>query len=127
MQAFSRKPSTYSFVPLYTQAKFSWGKIKEEFRSSMGRTKVARYVYERMDPQDRERTYKPFFIYMTRMAIVQGPGGKFTHHRGIYFGFSKCSALNKNGEQVNVDTCIVKEDFKRTKIIILMQENEKPS
>ena len=66
-----------------------------------GKKKIARYVYEKMDPNDRERTYKPFHhIFQTngKEFLTKGPGGKFTHHRGIYFGFSKCSALNAEGE-----------------------------
>jgi hypothetical protein len=72
-----------------------------------GKKKIARYVYEKMDPKDRERTYKPFHhIFQTngKEFLTKGPGGKFTHHRGIYFGFSKCSALNAEAKAVNVDT-----------------------
>ena len=36
--------------------------------------------------------------------LTKGPGGKFTHHRGIYYGFSKCSALNAEGKKVRIDT-----------------------
>ena len=64
--------------------------------------KIARYVYERMDPKDRERTYKPFHhVYQVdwKGFLTKGPGGRYTHHRGIYFGFSKCSAQDKNGKK----------------------------
>ncbi len=50
---------------------------------------VARYVYE-FDPDDYEATYKPFLhVYSpdgTRL-ITKGPGGQYTHHRGIYIGY----------------------------------------
>jgi len=59
-----------------------------------GNRPVLRYMYETMNPNDRERTYKVFHhLYNpagTRFA-TKGHGGKFTHHRGIFFGFNKCS------------------------------------
>lgn len=61
---------------------------------SFGDRPVLRYMYETMNPNDRERTYKVFHhLYNpagTRFA-TKGHGGKFTHHRGIFFGFSRCS------------------------------------
>ena len=76
--------------------------------------KIARYVYERMQPDDRERTYKPFHhIYQSngRDFLTKGPGGKFTHHRGIFFGFSKCTVINGSGKQVKVDTWHCKRGY----------------
>ena len=60
----------------------------------------------RFDPADRASTYKPFdHVYSFKPAstpstqpsenlagyrtITKGPGGQYTHHRGIYFGFNK--------------------------------------
>jgi hypothetical protein len=43
---------------------------------------IARYVYERMDPKDRERTYKPFHhVYQSdgKGFLTKGPGGRYTH------------------------------------------------
>ena len=55
---------------------------------------LARYIYEPIDessPQRREATYKPFcHIYDRHLKnhfITKGPGGQFTHHRGIFYGF----------------------------------------
>ena len=79
-----------------------------------GERKVARYVYEQMDPGERERTYKPFVHLFDSEGIdfvTKGPGGKFTHHRGIFFGFSKCSAVDQNGKPVSVDTWHCKRGF----------------
>lgn len=70
---------------------------------------VARYVYERIDfssPERREETYKPFHHVYDAAGenfITKGPGGKFTHHRGIYLGFSKCR-FTKNNKEISVDT-----------------------
>ncbi len=71
---------------------------------------VVRYVFEPMDdssPERRELTHKPFHHVYDRAGksfITKGPGGKFPHHRGIYFGFSKCGFVNAAGEKENVDT-----------------------
>ncbi len=70
---------------------------------------VARYVHERIDfssAERRELTYKPFHHVYDASGehfLTKGPGGKFPHHRGIYFGFSKCRFI-KDGKEVSVDT-----------------------
>ena len=73
---------------------------------------IARYVYEAIDessPERRDETYKPFcHIYKPgdkEQFLTKGPGGKFTHHRGIYYGFSKINYTDRDGKkQSNVDT-----------------------
>ncbi len=67
---------------------------------------IARYVYEGIDessPERREATYKPFcHIYRpgsNDQFITKGPGGKFTHHRGIFYGFSKISYTDRDGKK----------------------------
>ena len=96
-------------------ADFSWIDSPEKHIDlSLGDRKISRYVYERMKPEDRERTYKPFFHLFDSKGknfITKGPGGKFTHHRGIYFGFSKCSAQDQNGKPVSVDTWHCKRGY----------------
>ena len=60
-----------------------------------------------MDPSDRERTYKPFHHIYQETGIdflTKGPGGKYSHHRGIFLGFSKCKIFNNDSEIANVDT-----------------------
>lgn len=105
----------------------SWGKLKwidsegKFIDLVMGDRKVARYVYERMIPEDRERTYKPFhhlFDFQGKDFVTKGPGGRFTHHRGIYYGFSKCSALDANGKSVSVDTWHCKRGYQTHEKII---------
>lgn len=52
-----------------------------------------RPIYRHMnkyDPADRENTYKPFYqVYGMHYDgfITKGAGGKFPHHRGLFFGF----------------------------------------
>jgi hypothetical protein len=43
---------------------------------------------------DRERTYKVFhhvFNPIDETRLTKGMGSQYTHHRGVYYGFSKCS------------------------------------
>ena len=87
---------------------FAWIDQPGKYTDLMfGQRPLVRYVYERMDPKDRERTYKPFHhVYQSdgQGFLTKGPGGKFTHHRGIYFGFSKCSFIDKEGKEHKIDT-----------------------
>lgn len=99
--------------PLAVQAQFSW---KEEPGKHLdlfyGTRAIARYVYEPLDESSKERreeTYKPYcHIYQwwsKDKFLTKGPGGKYTHHRGIYYGFSRISYLDAEGEkQEKVDT-----------------------
>ena len=98
-------------VPQFCFAgKFSWiesSSLNQHVDLLWEDQKIARYVFEKMNPKDRERTYKPFHhIFQSNGTdfLTKGPGGKYTHHRGIYFGFSKCSAMDGSGKSVNVDT-----------------------
>lgn len=94
-------------------AGFSWqdeeGKHKTLFYNNR---LIARYMYEPIDESSKERreeTYKPFYHIFdfdnNKEYITKGPGGKFPHHRGIYYGFSKCSYTDAEGkEHTNIDT-----------------------
>ena len=73
---------------------------------SFGDRPVLRYMYQALDDSDaaiRTQTYKVFHhLYDpagTRF-ITKGAGGQYTHHRGIFFGFSKTGY----GEGKRVDT-----------------------
>ena len=88
---------------------------------------IVRYVYEAMDPADRERTYKPFHhVYQQdgKDFLTKGPGGRYTHHRGIYYGFAKCSAQNKDGKNVRVDTWHCKGGYQQHKEVLAQEANE---
>jgi len=58
---------------------------------------VLKYVHPTLDetsPQTREQTYKPFHhVYSPdgSRIVTKGAGGKYTHHRGLYFGFNRIS------------------------------------
>ncbi|HID77933.1 MAG TPA: hypothetical protein EYP56_18290 [Planctomycetaceae bacterium] len=58
---------------------------------------VIRYMYEALDsssPEARQRTYKVFHhLYDpagTRL-VTKGPGGLYSHHRGLFYGFNRIS------------------------------------
>ena len=109
--AFADQPVSFAWIDQpgkYTDLRF-------------GKRPLVRYVYERMDPKDRERTYKPFHhVYQSdgQGFLTKGPGGKFTHHRGIYFGFSKCSFTDKEGKEHKIDTWHCKRAYQTHEKII---------
>jgi len=55
---------------------------------------VLRYMQEPLDESRREETYKVFHhVYdpSGQQIVTKGPGGRYTHHRGLFYGFSKTS------------------------------------
>ncbi len=72
--------------------------------------KMFHYQFAKLDEKDvktREATYKPYhMVYDSKGEgfITKGPGGKFTHHRGIYYGFAKCSYAGADGKVFKADT-----------------------
>ncbi|MEM1442295.1 MAG: DUF6807 family protein [Verrucomicrobiota bacterium] len=96
-----------------SQAEFSWTDEPGKYLDLTLKTRsIARYVYEAIDessPERREETYKPFchlYQWWSRdQFLTKGPGGKYTHHRGIYYGFSRISYTDAEGvEHEKVDT-----------------------
>ena len=91
---------------------FSWHDTEgKHLDLKLGDRTVIRYQYEAIDestPERREETYKPFhhvFDWEGKAPITKGPGGKFPHHRGIYYGFSKCSYTDESGKEFKgIDT-----------------------
>ena len=57
--------------------------------------------------------------------LTKGPGGKFTHHRGIYYGFSKCSAVNAAGKKVRIDTWHCKGGYQTHEKVIESKADDK--
>jgi hypothetical protein len=50
------------------------------------------YAYDTSSAEARHETYKVFHHVMDtcgKETITKGPGGKFTHHRGLFIGFSR--------------------------------------
>jgi hypothetical protein len=49
-------------------------------------------AYDDADEAARVASYKPFhhvFDPVTGIRLTKGPGGQFTHHRGIFFGYNR--------------------------------------
>lgn len=59
------------------------------------------YAYDSSSSARRHETYKPYlhvFDAAGKAPITKGPGGEFTHHRGIFIGWMK---LGFNGKTVD--------------------------
>jgi len=55
---------------------------------------AARYMYahDKSTPERLHETYKPYlhvFDAQGKIPITKGPGGQYTHHRGIFIGWNK--------------------------------------
>ena len=66
----------------------------------LGSRPVTRYMYARDTSTDetKHETYKVYnhvFDETGEKLLTKGAGGKFTHHRGIFIGFSRTSANGK--------------------------------
>jgi hypothetical protein len=73
---------------------FRWSDTPGQFAElSHGDRPVLRYMYLAYDPTgNREATYKVFHhVYdpSGKEIVTKGPGGRYTHHRGIFYGFAK--------------------------------------
>jgi hypothetical protein len=80
------------------EASFRWHDTPGQFAElKFGQQPVLRYMYEPLDessPARRERTYKVFHhLYDPTGArlVTKGAGGKYTHHRGVFYGFNRVS------------------------------------
>ena len=67
----------------------------------LGGKLVARYMdaYDVSTPQKRLETYKPYlhiFDAEGKAPITKGPGGNYTHHRGIFIGWMKIACNGKS-------------------------------
>lgn len=64
---------------------------------------LVRYMYARDESTDatRHNTYKVYHHVLDpsgKEPITKGPGGKFTHHRGLFIGFSKLTSNGKTSD-----------------------------
>ncbi|MBT7852716.1 MAG: hypothetical protein HN675_05295 [Opitutae bacterium] len=115
----------FLLASLSANAAFRWADTEGKHTDLQFNGKnIARYVYEAMDPKDRERTYKPFHHVYQKDGngfLTKGPGGRYTHHRGIYYGFSKCRAQNKAGKSVGVDTWHCRGGYLQHKEVLIQE------
>ncbi|MFO0898540.1 MAG: DUF6807 family protein [Pirellulales bacterium] len=78
------------------QPAFSWHNFEDKFvELRLGDRPVARYMCEALDestPERREQTYKVYhhlFDPAGKRLVTKGPGGLYTHHRGLFYGFNR--------------------------------------
>ena len=97
-----------------------------------GERPVIRYQYEAIDestPERRHDTYKPFhhvFDWAGKDFITKGPGGKYPHHRGIYYGFSRCSYTDNEGKTFSkIDTWHCKKAHQIHRKLVKQEADEK--
>lgn len=82
---------------------------------------IARYMYahDTSTKESRHDTYKPFLHVMDaagKSPITKGPGGKFTHHRGIFLGWSRIGFQGKSYDLWHMKTSeIIHQEFVETK------------
>ena len=110
-------PAALLFLTHTASAGFEWVDTKGKYTDLKHEGKnIVRYMYEAMDPEDRERTYKPFHHVYDKDGkdfLTKGAGGRYTHHRGIYYGFAKCGVKDANGKKVSVDTWHCKRAYEQ--------------
>lgn len=71
-----------------------------------GSRPVLRYMYKALDARNRVATYKVFHhLYdpSGRRLVTKGPGGRYTHHRGLFYGFNKTTY--GGGKKVDIWHC----------------------
>lgn len=88
-----------------------------------GDTPIYRYMIK-YDPSDHANTFKPFYHvygFHNEGFITKGPGGWFTHHRGIFFGFKTqygdfwhCPDVHQQHVAFLKDKEQITDDFART-------------
>jgi len=60
-----------------------------------GSTPLLRYMYAPLDESSKEKREQTFKVYHDlwdangQALVTKGPGGLYTHHRGLFFGFNK--------------------------------------
>lgn len=102
-----------------------------------GEKLVARYMYafDKSTPARLHDTYKPYlhvFDAAGSAPITKGPGGSFTHHRGIYIGWNKISFNGKSydrwhmtgGQQVHQKFSVQKADAAQASFTSVVHWND---
>lgn len=76
-----------------TSGGFSWKQGKAHDDLMLEGDVVLRYEHPTLDESDKEsrvQTYKPYHhLFDGPKRLTKGPGGLYTHHRGIFYGFNK--------------------------------------
>lgn len=75
------------------KALLEWRKAEGRIDLVRGKKPVFQYVHPKLNPANREATFKVFHhVYdADGKLLTKGVGGQFTHHRGLFYGFMKTS------------------------------------
>ncbi len=100
-------------IPAALQAppeRYSWHDTPGEFTElRYGERPVLRYVDHPFDDSTKEKREQTFKVYhhlfepSGKEIITKGPGGLYTHHRGLFYGF-KATYEEADGKKVTADT-----------------------
>jgi len=75
---------------------FEWGRLDgDSIQLTYQGMPVVQYEHPVFDSDDIENTKKPFHLLFDperNMPITKGVGGLFPHHRGVYYGYNKIVA-----------------------------------
>lgn len=103
---------------------YSWESNNDEsIILNFGNRPVVQYEHPVYDPEDVERTKKPFhhlFDPTGGQLITKGPGGLYSHHRGIYFGYNH---VYTNDRQIDIWHA---RDGERSEHVEILKEFEGP-
>jgi len=75
---------------------------------------VMRYMYQALDASTKEsrdatsKVYHHLYDPTGKLLVTKGPGGLFTHHRGLFYGFSRITF--GDGQKANSWACF-NDDF----------------
>ncbi len=89
---------------------FRWTETEGRYTElSFGKRPVLRYMHEKLDESTaarREETYKVFhhvFDPTGETVVTKGPGGRYSHHRGLFYGFNKVNYVTEDGKAQSCD------------------------
>lgn len=82
----------------------TWKREKDHTTLFRGKTPVLRYEHPKLDPKNREATFKVYHHAYSPEGVLltKGVGGEFTHHRGLFYGFMKTTY---DGHTVDIWHC----------------------
>jgi hypothetical protein len=111
-----------STVALKPPVNFRWEEHPgESIDLFYGDRAVLRYMCKKLDESSaaaREESFKPFHhIYdpSGKVLLTKGPGGYFTHHRGLFFGFNNIT--HDDQKKIDVWHCRHGESQQHEKVI----------
>jgi hypothetical protein len=83
--------------------RFTWKNEPGQYAELIcGTRPVVRYMCKTLDPDNLEETYKVYHhLYdpAGKRLVTKGPGGKYPHHRGLFFGY--CNVTHGDGQKAN--------------------------